>query len=62
MWRAQLERRQQAARKAGRIGWIGKAGPGVVMTSTKKGSDTGAMMAFNVRWRAVEPAGVTTGA
>ena len=37
MWRAQLERQQQAARKGGRIGWIGKAGPGVVMTSTKKG-------------------------
>ena len=37
MWRAQLERRQQAARKAGRIGWIGKAGPGEVMSSTKKG-------------------------
>ena len=37
MWRAQLERQQQAARKGGRIGWIGKAGPGVVTTSTKKG-------------------------
>ena len=37
MWRAQLERRQQAAPKAGRIGWIRKAGPGEVMTSTKKG-------------------------
>jgi Glycosyl hydrolase catalytic core len=35
--RAQLERQQQAARKGGRIGWIGKAGPGVLMTSTKKG-------------------------
>jgi Glycosyl hydrolase catalytic core len=37
MWRAQLEPQQQAARKAGRSGWIGKAGPGVEMTSTKKG-------------------------
>jgi hypothetical protein len=27
MWRAQLERQQQAAREAGRIGWIGNAGP-----------------------------------
>ena len=36
MWRGQLET-QQAAGNAGRIGWIGKAGPGVVVTSTKKG-------------------------
>ena len=36
-WRAQLERQQQAAREASRIGWVGNAGPGVVMTSTKKG-------------------------
>jgi hypothetical protein len=27
MWRVQLERQQQAAREAGRIGWIGYAGP-----------------------------------
>jgi hypothetical protein len=27
MWRAQLERQQQTAREAGRIGWIGNAGP-----------------------------------
>lgn len=27
IWRAQLERQQQAAREAGRIGWIGNAGP-----------------------------------
>jgi hypothetical protein len=27
MWRAQLERQQQSAREAGRIGWIGNAGP-----------------------------------
>ena len=37
MSRAQLERQQQGARKGGRIGWIGKAGPGMAMTSTKKG-------------------------
>jgi hypothetical protein len=28
MWQRQLERQQQAARDAGRIGWIGNAGPG----------------------------------
>ena len=27
MWRAQLERQQQVAREAGRIGYIGNAGP-----------------------------------
>jgi len=27
MWQRQLERQQQAAREAGRIGWIGNAGP-----------------------------------
>ena len=27
MWTAQLERQQQAAREAGRIGYIGNAGP-----------------------------------
>ena len=37
MWRAQLKPQQQGARKAGRSGWITKAGPGVVVTSTKKG-------------------------
>jgi basic membrane lipoprotein Med (substrate-binding protein (PBP1-ABC) superfamily) len=37
MWRAQLKPQQQAARKAGRSRWIGKAGPGKVITSTKKG-------------------------
>jgi hypothetical protein len=27
MWQRQLERQQDAARDAGRIGWIGNAGP-----------------------------------
>ena len=62
MWRAQLERQQQAARKGGRIGWIGKAGPGVVMTSTKKGVGYWSNDGIHHGWRAVEPAGVITGA
>jgi Glycosyl hydrolase catalytic core len=37
MWRAQLERQQQAGPKGGRIRSIDKVGPGVVMTSRKKG-------------------------